>query len=966
MSTHVDLYADKGSTFSVAVSIKNKDGSAYDCSSYSVRGQVRKNYKSEYGVNLSCDFLNQVNGEISISLDSTDTRDMKAGRYYYDVELFTAIDGTVTRVLEGQFEVSERVTNESSNISLGDSESVTIEHANRTDNPHNVGADQIGLGSVDNTTDLDKPISNSTQASLDLKSDKSNTYTKTEVDTKVADLVDSAPETLDTLNELASALGDDPNFATTVTNLVGNNTNLVTVHIDDKENPHEVSLSKLTDVDFTVSPSDGQGILWDSVSGKWLASDIDSGPVGGAVDSVNTQTGVVVLNADDIDDSTTAHKFATQAQLLNADSALQNGDNITELNNNAGYITSAPVDSVNTQTGSVVLNADDIDDSTTAHKFATQAQLLNADSALQNGDNITELTNNAGYITSVPVDSVNTQTGVVVLDADDIDDAITTHKFATQTQLNKADSALQNGDNITELTNNAGYIISTDPTLDSVTTNGSTTLNDISVGRIATLDPSNSANNNIAIGNSSASVGGSANQAIGNRSATFGGRSNKASGAHASSLGGINQTLIGNESEGLGSSNLFLYSKYTTAVGTANSTIGTLDGDVPVPENNYATDSVAKHSIILGGENIEIQQAQYSATVGGDGNTIETNHHRSVIIGGTGITTDSSDTVYVPTLNVGAGFKMPTGATDSYVLTSDDNGVGTWQLSSESTLVSDVTSDVDVGSISKLDVVSAGTTLQQFAEQLLLKTYFPTYTNPSVNLTDNISSNVEAGTQGLTLTANFNAGSINGSSSGGIWDPNLKQDDRSGPASSYTFDGDQITLTQQATNTLALPSLTISDGQNSFSVLVDYSEGPQPVDSVGSDYQSPLSAGSVSKSMSVYGRRNAFYGTNLSGVTSSGVRALSNTNLNPSNGTSFVINISSGSTDVAFAYPATLRDVNAVIHAEGLGADVKGVFTQSIIDVAGANSYNPISYKVYTYTPDSGPWQANATYTVTI
>lgn len=33
----------------------------------------------------------------------------------------------------------------------------------------------------------------------------------------VAALVDSAPGTLDTLNELAAALGDDPNFATTIT-----------------------------------------------------------------------------------------------------------------------------------------------------------------------------------------------------------------------------------------------------------------------------------------------------------------------------------------------------------------------------------------------------------------------------------------------------------------------------------------------------------------------------------------------------------------------------------------------------------------------------------------------------------------------------------------------------------------------------------------------------------------------------
>lgn len=40
------------------------------------------------------------------------------------------------------------------------------------------------------------------------------------VDTQVANLVDSAPGTLDTLNELAAALGDDPNFSTTITNSI--------------------------------------------------------------------------------------------------------------------------------------------------------------------------------------------------------------------------------------------------------------------------------------------------------------------------------------------------------------------------------------------------------------------------------------------------------------------------------------------------------------------------------------------------------------------------------------------------------------------------------------------------------------------------------------------------------------------------------------------------------------------------
>lgn len=44
---------------------------------------------------------------------------------------------------------------------------------------------------------------------------------KAYTDSKVAAIVDSAPSTLDTLNELAAALGDDADFATTVTTSIG-------------------------------------------------------------------------------------------------------------------------------------------------------------------------------------------------------------------------------------------------------------------------------------------------------------------------------------------------------------------------------------------------------------------------------------------------------------------------------------------------------------------------------------------------------------------------------------------------------------------------------------------------------------------------------------------------------------------------------------------------------------------------
>jgi hypothetical protein len=53
-----------------------------------------------------------------------------------------------------------------------------------------------------------------TQANLASASAAATSY----ADTAISNLVDAAPEALNTLNELAAALGDDSNFATTVTN----------------------------------------------------------------------------------------------------------------------------------------------------------------------------------------------------------------------------------------------------------------------------------------------------------------------------------------------------------------------------------------------------------------------------------------------------------------------------------------------------------------------------------------------------------------------------------------------------------------------------------------------------------------------------------------------------------------------------------------------------------------------------
>lgn len=78
-------------------------------------------------------------------------------------------------------------------------------------------------------------------AAVESAIETSKTYTNTEI-TK---LVNSAPETLDTLYELAAALGNDENFATSVNTLIGENKQAIAVHIADKNNPHEVTKAQV-------------------------------------------------------------------------------------------------------------------------------------------------------------------------------------------------------------------------------------------------------------------------------------------------------------------------------------------------------------------------------------------------------------------------------------------------------------------------------------------------------------------------------------------------------------------------------------------------------------------------------------------------------------------------------------------------------------------------------------------------
>lgn len=109
MAIYANLTVDQGSDFSSTVSVVDSLNQSLDLTGYTFRGQVRKTYTSTTAVDFTLFSNAPITGDISLSLSSSQTADMKAGRYHYDIEIVSS-GGTVTRVLEGQLEVTPRAT----------------------------------------------------------------------------------------------------------------------------------------------------------------------------------------------------------------------------------------------------------------------------------------------------------------------------------------------------------------------------------------------------------------------------------------------------------------------------------------------------------------------------------------------------------------------------------------------------------------------------------------------------------------------------------------------------------------------------------------------------------------------------------------------------------------------------------------------------------------------------------------
>ena len=105
-----NITIDQGADFTLNFTVK-EDGTAKNLTSYSVRADLRKKKEdSAPAVQFTGSVVNASNGTAKIVLTNVQTKALTAGLYFYDIEIFTASDAEVIRVVQGTANVTREIT----------------------------------------------------------------------------------------------------------------------------------------------------------------------------------------------------------------------------------------------------------------------------------------------------------------------------------------------------------------------------------------------------------------------------------------------------------------------------------------------------------------------------------------------------------------------------------------------------------------------------------------------------------------------------------------------------------------------------------------------------------------------------------------------------------------------------------------------------------------------------------------
>lgn len=185
----------------------------------------------------------------------------------------------------------------------------------------------LGYGGLSGVVDVNEPLIYDSENKI-ISIDLANYYTSSETDSaiqsEVASVIGTAPESLNTLDELAAALNDDANFASTVTNSLSSKASLTGAE----------TVSNKTLLNTTVTGSFIENIL---IAGTAFAGNSDIEMLNNPVVFYNVDASANgVLNFIG-DSSTTLNNVLSTGQSISSVVMIQNGAT-------AYYITGISVD----------------------------------------------------------------------------------------------------------------------------------------------------------------------------------------------------------------------------------------------------------------------------------------------------------------------------------------------------------------------------------------------------------------------------------------------------------------------------------------------------------------------------------------------------------------------------------------------------------------------------------------------
>jgi hypothetical protein len=111
MAAYVELYMDQGATWTNVINLTDDvTNASINISGYNITSQMRRSYYSaNASANISCQITDASSGEVTLSLTSGETANIKAGRYLFDVKVSSPASQTI-RLIEGIITVTPGVT----------------------------------------------------------------------------------------------------------------------------------------------------------------------------------------------------------------------------------------------------------------------------------------------------------------------------------------------------------------------------------------------------------------------------------------------------------------------------------------------------------------------------------------------------------------------------------------------------------------------------------------------------------------------------------------------------------------------------------------------------------------------------------------------------------------------------------------------------------------------------------------